>query len=165
MANNISHLLALWGSFWHGLFRETQLSIATWLAPTTVKHPVLRGLMVAWLSFMMTGLAHCASTYAISRDLWAAGKLFVCFMVQPLGLAIPYILGRNFRRPGLAWLVSNPRVNRLVDYVFTYAWFHWTIPPLLDDPALVALLTNAPIPVSLVKFVQQYLSRALPWMR
>ncbi|CAK48354.1 uncharacterized protein An11g03660 [Aspergillus niger] len=24
----------------------------------------------------MTGLAHCASTYAISRDLWAAGKLF-----------------------------------------------------------------------------------------
>ena len=86
-------------------------------------------------------------------------------MVQPLGLAMPYILGRIFRRSSFAWLLSDLRVNELVDYVFTYAWFHWTIPPLLDDPALVALLMDAPIPVSLVKFVQQCLSRAFPWVR
>lgn len=33
------------------------------------------------------------------------------------------------------------------------------IPPLLHEPAIVALLTDAPITVSLAKFVRRYLLR------
>ena len=149
--------LDIWRNFWHDLLRQSQLSVAIWLVPRTMTDPFQRNLTLIWVSFVITGTVHCAATYSISQDPWATGKLFLFFLVQPIGITMPHFLGKLRQQPGLFQFRIPSAIKWLANLAYVLVWAHLTVPWLLDEPALLDLLANIPIPGSLTKLLCKYL--------
>ncbi|PLB48557.1 hypothetical protein P170DRAFT_438131 [Aspergillus steynii IBT 23096] len=137
----------IWGKFWHDLCRRPFLALSISLIPKS-SPPYLKQLIVLYTSFTLSGVIHALGSYAVSRNLQAAGMMMFFFFVLPTCIALQQIISSEL----LPRLIPRNRASRamilVLNAAFVWAWANLTCPWFIEYSMLPQSMASIPVPFS-----------------
>jgi hypothetical protein len=139
-------LAGFWGAWWHQTFRFVFTAPTKWMIrqgyiEAGSRNAKLVGMFVA---FVQSGFLHaCGSYTSIPTTKWWLPSVF--FLLSGVGMVIQQTACEK-----LEPIISRlPRVMRRAgNFIFVFAWLHYTVWPFSNDLAFTGLWLLEPIPIS-----------------
>lgn len=104
--------------------------------------------MVLYTSFTLSGVIHALGSYAVARNVHAAGMMMFFFFVLPTCIAMQQIVSSEL----LPRLLPSNRVSRamilILDASFVWAWANLTCPWFIEYSMLPQSMASIPVPFS-----------------
>ncbi|KAI9369158.1 hypothetical protein BJX61DRAFT_520747 [Aspergillus egyptiacus] len=135
----------IWGKLWHDLCRRALITSSTALVPQRTAIP-LRRVLIGFLSFVISGVAHSAGTYAVSRDTHAVLMMMVFFFLLPVFITVQEVVSALI----LVRILPNGWIARVIiwtlDTVYILWWGYHTAPWFFRYSMIPEALASAPVP-------------------
>ncbi|KAJ5698399.1 hypothetical protein N7462_000404 [Penicillium macrosclerotiorum] len=127
---------AIWGEWWHDLFRFTFLGVADWFIRAS-KAEQWEHILVLSIPFVFYAAIHASLSYAVSHDPHASALVVVFGAIQPLIILVQVRLR-----------MSMDRNKKLLHDLMGFIILSSTFGLLLGNPGVLGSLASFPIPIS-----------------
>ncbi|KAJ5920916.1 hypothetical protein N7466_009242 [Penicillium verhagenii] len=127
---------AIWGEWWHDLFRFTFLGIADWVIRSS-KAERWEHILVLGIPFSCYAAIHASLSYAVSHDAHASAWVIIFGGIQPLVILVQAKLR-----------LSMHSKKKLLHDLIGLAVLLNTFGLLLGNPGVLHSLASFPIPIS-----------------
>ncbi|KAL3471228.1 membrane bound O-acyl transferase family-domain-containing protein [Aspergillus californicus] len=134
----------IWGKFWHDLCRRALLSTATVIIPRQAPN-YLRRTLIGFLSFMLSGVAHAAGTYTVTRDAQSSFVMIIFFTLIPIFIILQEIVtGQILPRFLPDWWITRA-VIWILDAAYVLWWGYHTAPWFFRYSMIPEALVSVPV--------------------